>query len=665
LNLSNFKPQEPTHQQSQGEGLAGFGAGGAGRGTSSTSAAATIVGHSPGFLLWARRFHTLQKYCKGAPPPCEESLFREGVWRRNQALIDKHNANTGSLMRKGLTRFADLSVEEFSSHHATYTPPLLTTETKGTVGRRVTTDVATSARGEGGESSPRIEMADIGAASAAGAEVLGGADENSGHRGGEVSLKAATDAAAAAGKRLPSEGGSGGGGGIFGRLFPALGASGSLTPAERARRASKRHAAKQRLKAGLDLDGPLGTGLPRYHNWGDTIDLGDIIHQGTCAGCWAYSTAAVVEAAQVIASGTQRRLSPYALIDCDNLDHGCMTGNMASAYAWIQTSQHGIPAMQHYPERHGGGGCDRVALGAAPGTRTQGYCDLPVLSRDSERQMLEALWQQPVAVGVNIHALQFYESGIVKMEDCPPADANPLKAINHAAVLTGWGFDDASKQYYWILRNTYGEHWGEKGYARLAFGQDAANFGTCALYTEGNFPLVGNLTCTPSSVRKEAVKHGKHVWLYPGGYNMGPHDAGGMNLNGAAAMLGENMQSAMLVVACGLVAASTVVMASQAVALARIARNNAVNVDTLAHSISGRRRLADGGDGGLGNSGGGEVQAEVHHAQPARGGSGGNRDPEKGERRGLRAQLLGGAGAGDGAGGRYGTSGSPLDSDTW
>ena len=44
--------------------------------------------------------------------------------------------------------------------------------------------------------------------------------------------------------------------------------------------------------------------------------------------------------------------------------------------------------------------------------------------------------------------------------------------------------------------------------------------GTCALYTEGNFPLVGNLTCTPSAVRKEAVKHGKHVWLYPGGYNM-------------------------------------------------------------------------------------------------------------------------------------------------
>ena len=128
---------------------------------------------------------------------------------------------------------------------------------------------------------------------------------------------------------------------------------------------------------------------------------------------------------------------------------------------------------------------------------------------------------------MNIHALQFYESGIVRREECPPADKNPLKAINHAAVLTGWGHDEETGTYYWILRNTYGDHWGEKGYARLAFGKDEDGFGACALYTEGNYPIVGNLTCTPGAVRKEAVRHGKRVWLYPGGYNMGPHDDGG------------------------------------------------------------------------------------------------------------------------------------------
>ena len=44
-------------------------------------------------------------------------------------------------------------------------------------------------------------------------------------------------------------------------------------------------------------------------------------------------------------------------------------------------------------------------------------------------------------------------------------------------MLTGWGYDQPTQQYFWILRNTYGDHWGESGYARLAFGQDANNFG--------------------------------------------------------------------------------------------------------------------------------------------------------------------------------------------
>ena len=57
---------------------------------------------------------------------------------------------------------------------------------------------------------------------------------------------------------------------------------------------------------------------------------------------------------------------------------------------------------------------------------------LLVLGADAERQMLDALAQQPVAVGVNIHALQFYDSGVVTIDDCPPADADPLRAINHA-----------------------------------------------------------------------------------------------------------------------------------------------------------------------------------------------------------------------------------------
>ena len=51
---------------------------------------------------------------------------------------------------------------------------------------------------------------------------------------------------------------------------------------------------------------------------------------------------------------------------------------------------------------------------------------------------------------------------------------------------------------------------------------------------------------------------------------MGPHDDGGLNLRGALGLLGDGGESAALAVAGALVAASTVVMAYQAVALARL-----------------------------------------------------------------------------------------------
>ena len=455
-------------------------------------------------------------------------------------------------MKKGLTRFADMTSEEFTTNAATYSTPLLSVSSKAELRAELPVDVR---RGERAAASAKERYLASHAADGDGTS---------------LSLKLATDAAAAAGERLPSERGAHAEDdghvedGIFGSVFPALGSS--RTTDATSKRGERSHERKVRKTSrGVDVAtsarprvgsapssgtsasegaGPLGTNLPTHFDWSDVVDFGDVVHQGKCAGCWAYSTAAVIEAARLIdarataaRSGdadaasrlTTERLSPHALIDCDDLDRGCATGNMASAYSWIQTSAKGIPTMAAYPRRGRDGVCDTAALGAIRDenvVRTEGYCDLPSLGDATEAQTLLALAQQPVAVGVNVHALQFYESGVVDVRDCPPASDDPLRAINHAAVLTGWGKDEATGKWYWILRNTYGEHWGEGGYARLAFGKlPGTNFGTCALYTEGNYPVLGDLQCTEGAVRKEAVKHGKHVWLYPGGYNMGPRDA--------------------------------------------------------------------------------------------------------------------------------------------
>jgi hypothetical protein len=42
--------------------------------------------------------------------------------------------------------------------------------------------------------------------------------------------------------------------------------------------------------------------------------------------------------------------------------------------------------------------------------------------------------------------------------------ANPWEETNHAVVVVGWGVDDAAQENYWIVKNSWGRHFGLTGY---------------------------------------------------------------------------------------------------------------------------------------------------------------------------------------------------------
>ena len=71
----------------------------------------------------------------------------------------------------------------------------------------------------------------------------------------------------------------------------------------------------------------------------------------------------------------------------------------------------------------------------------------------------------PVACTINAEPLVKYTGGVM---DVP----HESRQVNHVISIVGWGHDEDSNKSYWIVRNSWGEYWGEMGYVRVVMGSN-------------------------------------------------------------------------------------------------------------------------------------------------------------------------------------------------
>ena len=82
-----------------------------------------------------------------------------------------------------------------------------------------------------------------------------------------------------------------------------------------------------------------------------------------------------------------------------------------------------------------------------------------------EEEMMQEIYQRgPIACGIAVpEALENYTSGIY-------CDDTGDKNIVHDISVVGYGEEDGNK--YWLVRNSWGTHWGEEGFFRVCRGSD-------------------------------------------------------------------------------------------------------------------------------------------------------------------------------------------------
>lgn len=104
-----------------------------------------------------------------------------------------------------------------------------------------------------------------------------------------------------------------------------------------------------------------------------------------------------------------------------------------------------------------------------------------------DKMKAEIYTRGPIACNINADPVLNYTGGVF---DGPNEDTE----TNHVISVVGWG-EDANTPY-WIIRNSWGEYWGEMGYLRLKMGEnqigiestEQCTWATPATYTTMNYP---------------------------------------------------------------------------------------------------------------------------------------------------------------------------------
>lgn len=122
----------------------------------------------------------------------------------------------------------------------------------------------------------------------------------------------------------------------------------------------------------------------------------------------------------------------------------------------------------------------------------------------AEKIKAEIYARGPVAATVNADPLRDYEGGILD-------DDSASTQSNHIVSITGYGVDEDSGKPYWIVRNSWGEYWGEMGFARVVMGKNMLGLEDhVAWVTPGEF-TVQNVPCSEDGKEcgGEEQNHGK------------------------------------------------------------------------------------------------------------------------------------------------------------
>ncbi|XP_042898350.1 cathepsin S-like [Parasteatoda tepidariorum] len=222
---------------------------------------------------------------------------------------------------------------------------------------------------------------------------------------------------------------------------------------------------------------PKNASIPESIDWNKRGYVTKVVNQGRCGACWAFCSTAALEGQHKRMTGKLVKLSEQHLIDCSTVtgNKQCRGGRMCRAYEYA-AAVGGVLADKYYPYENKGGKCKFNSKHI--GAKIKGYIEIPY--GDEHALLMAVALIGPVAVGLDGYRPRFrhYKSGIYEDPGCSNT------TLTHALTIVGYGTENGKD--YWLVKNSWGPHWGEGGFGKIVRNKN----NHCGLASRAVFPVM-------------------------------------------------------------------------------------------------------------------------------------------------------------------------------
>jgi len=234
----------------------------------------------------------------------------------------------------------------------------------------------------------------------------------------------------------------------------------------------------------------------------NTVAVTAVKDQGGCGSCYVFSAAATMEGNMCMNNmfdcSTWAGISEQQILDCGSyrlsngeerewFDFWGCSGGWQSNVIQFSYYTRGVVNSADYPYVSGSTGkTNACALKTEERTAypDRYICGTTSKSGANATLVQDALFHKgPLAVGMYVGGtFSSYHSGVYvpASRDCPNLETT---GINHAMTAVGYGHDEVSGLDYWIIKNSWGPNWGDKGYIKVVKGVNACGIEGNVAYT--------------------------------------------------------------------------------------------------------------------------------------------------------------------------------------